>query len=83
MLSRDRDGRLRGQGRVLLLPEVPEGFTAEEFAEAVLREQGVAVVPGDVFGGSGEGHLRVSYATGLEDLRRALNRIEAFVDEHA
>jgi len=59
------------------------GFTAEEFAEAVLREQGVAVVPGDVFGGSGEGHLRVSYATGLEDLRRALNRIEAFVDEHA
>ncbi|MFB1062973.1 pyridoxal phosphate-dependent aminotransferase [Natrinema sp. H-ect4] len=71
------------KGAFYCFPEVPEGFTAEEFAEAVLREQGVAVVPGDVFGGSGEGHLRVSYATGLEDLRRALNRIEAFVDEHA
>ncbi|QLK25972.1 aminotransferase class I/II-fold pyridoxal phosphate-dependent enzyme [Natrinema zhouii] len=71
------------KGAFYCFPEVPEGFTAEEFAEGVLREQGVAVVPGDVFGGSGEGHLRVSYATGLEDLRKALNRIEAFVQDHA
>ncbi|SEQ27794.1 pyridoxal phosphate-dependent aminotransferase [Natrinema salaciae] len=71
------------KGAFYCFPEVPEGFTAEEFAEAVLREQGVAVVPGDVFGDVGEGHLRVSYATGLEDLRRALNRIEAFVADHA
>ncbi|PCR90758.1 pyridoxal phosphate-dependent aminotransferase [Natrinema ejinorense] len=70
------------KGAFYCFPEVPEGFTAEEFAEAVLREQGVAVVPGDVFGDVGEGHLRVSYATGLGDLRQALNRIEAFVDEH-
>ncbi|MDS0474246.1 aminotransferase class I/II-fold pyridoxal phosphate-dependent enzyme [Natrinema sp. 1APR25-10V2] len=71
------------KGAFYCFPEVPEGFTAEEFAEEVLREQGVAVVPGDVFGDVGEGHLRVSYATGLEDLRRALSRIEAFVAEHA
>ncbi|MFD1564867.1 pyridoxal phosphate-dependent aminotransferase [Haloarchaeobius amylolyticus] len=71
------------KGAFYCFPEVPEGFTAEEFAEAVLREQGVAVVPGDVFGDVGEGHLRVSYATGLEDLRKALNRIEAFVADHA
>ncbi|MFA9415600.1 pyridoxal phosphate-dependent aminotransferase [Natrinema sp. HArc-T2] len=71
------------KGAFYCFPEVPEGFTAEEFAEEVLREQGVAVVPGDVFGDVGEGHLRVSYATGLEDLRRALNRIEAFVADHA
>ncbi|MXV63731.1 aminotransferase class I/II-fold pyridoxal phosphate-dependent enzyme [Natronorubrum sp. JWXQ-INN-674] len=70
-------------GAFYCFPEVPEGFTAEEFAEEVLREQGVAVVPGDVFGEGGEGHLRVSYATGLEDLRKALARIEAFVEEHA
>ena len=51
----------------------------EEFAEALLREQNVAVVPGRVFGAGGEGHLRVSYATGINDLREAADRIEAFV----
>ncbi|QSX01208.1 pyridoxal phosphate-dependent aminotransferase [Haloterrigena alkaliphila] len=71
------------KGAFYCFPEVPEGFTAEEFAEDVLREQGVAVVPGDVFGDVGEGHLRVSYATGLEDLREALARLEAFVEDHA
>ncbi|ELZ13314.1 class I and II aminotransferase [Haloterrigena salina JCM 13891] len=71
------------KGAFYCFPEVPEGFTAEEFAEEVLREQGVAVVPGDVFGAGGDGHLRISYATGLEDLREALARIEAFVDDHA
>jgi aminotransferase len=71
------------KGAFYCFPEVPEGWTAEEFAEGVLREEGVAVVPGDVFGAGGEGHLRVSYATGLTDLREALARIEAFVDDHA
>ncbi|MGQ3414056.1 pyridoxal phosphate-dependent aminotransferase [Natrinema sp. LN54] len=85
VLSRFRDIGLdvfEAKGAFYCFPEVPEGFTAEEFAEEVLREQGVAVVPGDVFGDGGEGHLRISYATGLEDLRQALNRIEAFVEEH-
>jgi aminotransferase len=71
------------KGAFYCFPEVPEGWTAEEFAEGVLREEGVAVVPGDVFGAGGAGHLRVSYATGLDDLREALARIEAFVDDHA
>ncbi|MFP8954129.1 pyridoxal phosphate-dependent aminotransferase [Natrialbaceae archaeon A-arb3/5] len=70
------------KGAFYCFPEVPDGWSAEEFAEDVLREQGVAVVPGDVFGAGGEGHLRVSYATGLSELREALNRIEAFVEEH-
>ncbi|WP_049925072.1 pyridoxal phosphate-dependent aminotransferase [Halopiger goleimassiliensis] len=70
------------KGAFYCFPEVPEGFTAEEFAEDALREQGVAVVPGDVFGTDGEGHLRVSYATGLPDLREAMNRLEAFVGDH-
>ncbi|MWV38988.1 aminotransferase class I/II-fold pyridoxal phosphate-dependent enzyme [Natrialba sp. INN-245] len=69
------------KGAFYCFPEVPEGWTAEEFAEAILREQGVAVVPGDVFGDGGEGHLRVSYATALEELREALGRIEAFLEE--
>ena len=71
------------KGAFYCFPEVPEGFTAEEFAEGVLREEGVAVVPGDVFGEGGEGHLRISYATGLDDLRKALARIETFVGDHA
>ena len=71
------------KGAFYCFPEVPDGFTAEEFAEGVLREQGVAVVPGDVFGEGGDGHLRISYATGLDDLRKALARIEAFVEDHA
>ncbi len=71
------------RGAFYCFPEVPEGFTAEEFAEDVLREQGVAVVPGTVFGAGGDGHLRVSYATGLPELREAMTRIEAFVEEHA
>ncbi len=55
---------------------------AEAFAEALLEEAGVAIVPGDAFGQGGEGHLRISYATGMSDLEEALDRIETFVDTH-
>ncbi|WP_435152182.1 aminotransferase class I/II-fold pyridoxal phosphate-dependent enzyme [Haladaptatus sp. DFWS20] len=57
------------------------GGDDEAFAENLLQEQGVAAVPGSVFGEGGEGHLRVSYATGMADLREAMNRIETFVRE--
>ncbi|MFC7155161.1 pyridoxal phosphate-dependent aminotransferase [Halomarina halobia] len=52
---------------------------ADAFAEALLEAESVAMVPGKAFGAGGEGHLRVSYATGLDDLREAMNRIERFV----
>ena len=68
------------KGAFYVFPEVPGG-DAEAFAEDLLSEQRVAVVPGGVFGEGGEGHLRVSYATGLEDLRTAMDRIEAFLEE--
>lgn len=55
------------------------GGDDEQFAEDLLQEQNVAVVPGSVFGESGEGHLRISYATGMSDLKEAMNRMEAFV----
>ncbi|WP_435363607.1 pyridoxal phosphate-dependent aminotransferase [Haloarchaeobius sp. DYHT-AS-18] len=71
----------RARGAFYVFPEVPDGYTSEEFAEALLKEQGVAAVPGSAFGESGEGHLRVSYATGLDELREAMDRIEAFVSE--
>ena len=51
------------------------------FAEALLEAEGVAVVPGSVFGPGGEGHLRVSYATSMRELKTAMNRLESFLDE--
>ncbi|HOT06025.1 MAG: putative aspartate aminotransferase 2 [Methanosaeta sp. PtaB.Bin039] len=56
------------------------GLTSEEFAEALLKDQKVAAVPGSVFGSSGEGFLRCSYATSREELIEALDRIEIFLD---
>ncbi|MFC6864519.1 pyridoxal phosphate-dependent aminotransferase [Halomicroarcula sp. GCM10025817] len=53
---------------------------ADEFAEALLQEEGVAVVPGSAFGEGGSGHLRVSYATGLPDLKEAMSRMESFLE---
>ena len=55
------------------------GLSSEEFAERLLKEQKVAVVPGDVFGASGEGFLRCSYATSREELIEALDRMETFI----
>jgi len=55
------------------------GLSSEEFAERLLKEQKVAVVPGNVFGQSGEGFLRCSYATSREELIEALDRMENFI----
>ncbi|OPY52598.1 MAG: putative aspartate aminotransferase 2 [Methanosaeta sp. PtaU1.Bin112] len=55
------------------------GLSSEQFAEKLLKEQKVAVVPGSVFGPSGEGLLRCSYATSREELIEALDRIEKFL----
>ncbi|QCR33839.1 aminotransferase [Lysinibacillus sp. SGAir0095] len=56
------------------------GLTSQEFAEKLLLQEGVAVVPGDVFGASGEGHIRCSYASSLEQLQEAVKRIKRFID---
>lgn len=55
------------------------GMTSEEFAERLLNEQRVAVVPGSAFGECGEGFLRISYAYSLEALKVALGRLAIFV----
>lgn len=55
------------------------GLTSEEFAEGLLKEQRVAVVPGNVFGEGGEGHIRCSYAASMEQLEEAVDRIAVFV----
>ncbi len=56
------------------------GLTSEEFAEALLNEERVVVVPGDAFGPSGAGYVRCSYATSLAKLEMAVDRIRAFMD---
>ncbi|RXK49466.1 pyridoxal phosphate-dependent aminotransferase [Halorientalis pallida] len=65
-------------GAFYAFPECPTDDSGA-FAEDLIHEKKVAVVPGGVFGDGGDGHLRVSYATGLEDLKTALNRIEEFI----
>jgi aminotransferase len=69
---------VRARGAFYAFPASPWD-DEEAFAEALLEEQSVAVVPGSAFGAGGEGHLRISYATGIDDLKEALDRIEAFI----
>ena len=56
------------------------GLTSDEFSERLLREEQVAVVPGNAFGPSGEGHVRMCYATSYGQLEEALVRIGRFVE---
>ncbi len=57
------------------------GLTSEAFAEELLQEEKVAVVPGTAFGPCGEGYVRCCYATALPDIEEALVRIRRFVDK--
>lgn len=56
------------------------GLSSQEFAEELLLKERVAVVPGDVFGDSGEGHIRCSYASSMEQLQEAITRIGRFLN---
>ena len=57
------------------------GMTSEEFATELLKQQKLAVVPGTAFGESGEGYIRISYAYSLDNLKKAMDRMEAFITE--
>lgn len=57
------------------------GLTSNQFAEQLLIEEKVAVVPGSVFGESGEGFIRCSYATSMEQLQEAIKRIRRFLEK--
>jgi len=58
------------------------GLSDEEFAEKLLQEERVAVVPGSAFGEQGRGHVRACYATSYENIERALEAIGRFVQRH-
>ena len=68
-------------GAFYVFPCIKEfGMTSEEFATRLLQEEKVAAVPGTAFGESGEGHLRISYAYSLENLKKAMERMKRFVE---
>ena len=58
------------------------GMDDETFAEKLLREESVAVVPGNAFGPGGEGFVRACYATSYEKIEEALRRMERFMSRH-
>ena len=81
-------GRLNGmglhcfepKGAFYCFPDISStGLDDETFAQELLREERVAVVPGTAFGPSGAGHVRICYATAYEQIVEALDRIERFV----
>lgn len=57
------------------------GMTSEEFSEQLLFQEKVAAVPGNAFGDCGEGYLRCSYATAIDKIQVALDRIARFVEK--
>jgi aminotransferase len=72
------------EGAFYVFPNItPTGLSSKEFALKLLDAKNVAVVPGSAFGASGEGYIRCSYATSMENIREALIRIEAFVKERS
>ena len=68
-------------GAFYVFPNISRfGMTSEEFARSLLEKERVAVVPGTAFGECGEGFLRISYAYSIEDLKKALGKIQNFID---
>jgi aminotransferase len=71
------------RGAFYAFPDVTgTGLDSISFSELLLQEERVAVVPGSAFGACGEGYVRACYASGYEQIERALERIGRFVQRH-
>ena len=71
------------KGAFYAFPSVKKtGMTSEIFAESLLKEEKVVVVPGTAFGENGEGHIRCCYATSMPEIEEALSRIKRFLEKH-
>jgi len=74
---------LRPQGAFYVFPSIKNtGYSSMDFSQQLLREQKVAVVPGTAFGKTGEGYIRISYASSLDHLKEALLRINNFLKDN-
>ena len=70
------------KGAFYLFPDIRQfGMSSDDFALKLLNEKKVVVVPGNAFGESGNGFIRISYAYSIENLKIALNRIDEFLKE--
>jgi aminotransferase len=70
------------KGAFYAFPDISStGLRADEFAERLLREAKVVVVPGEAFGSCGANHVRCCYATSLQEIQEALERIGGFVEK--
>jgi aminotransferase len=68
------------RGAFYIFPSIAHtGLTSMEFAEQFLQQEKVAVVPGSAFGAAGEGYLRICYASSMEKITEAMNRLERFL----
>jgi len=71
---------VKPQGAFYIMPSVkPFDMTGSEFSERIIKEKGVAIVPGEIFGSFSSDMLRISYAIPLKLLEEAMNRIEDFI----
>jgi len=71
---------VKPKGAFYVMPKINQfGLTGAEFSKKIMEDQAVAVVPGNVFGSYSEYMLRMSYATKLERLEEAMDRVEKFV----
>jgi aminotransferase len=67
-------------GAFYVFPDIRvTGLSSNEFCERFLQEEKVAIVPGNAFGDSGEGFVRISYAASTDNIREAMNRLDRFV----
>ncbi|MBE5844262.1 MAG: aminotransferase class I/II-fold pyridoxal phosphate-dependent enzyme [Butyrivibrio sp.] len=70
-------------GAFYIFPNISHlGMTSDEFCNKLLEEEKLAVVPGTAFGDCGEGFVRISYAYSLEDLKKAIERLKRFIENH-
>lgn len=70
------------RGAFYVFPSIQStGLSSEEFCKQLLEKKRVAVIPGNAFGTSGEGHVRISYAYSIETINKALDKIEEFLKE--
>ncbi len=73
-------GVVKPKGAFYVMPKINDfGLTGAEFSKRIMKDQAVAIVPGNIFGSYSEYMLRMSYATKLEKLEEAMDRIEKFV----
>jgi len=71
------------EGAFYMFPDIRQtGLTSEEFATELIQNYQVAVVPGNVFGAGGEGFIRCCYATDINKIKIALDRIRQMVESH-